>query len=372
MASAKRRRGDFHHTVRVYNEHGREHTLAISWATSGLPKNRAYGGVAGHVFEKPGRFLVTLTVTDRNGARSSAQQTLTVDDADVAWPADKTACISSTGNFALCPAPAGSGRITSTAFGSALTDALNAGYRRILYRRGDQFSGGAYSAPSGIPTVLIGAYGESSAARPLITMSGAANAPSALGVRSNDWRITDLEFLDQGTTLRGIATDARIENLLVTHVRVQTRTDTANIFFPTNGPPEVSSYIAIVDNDLRGNANPVTLSTSSGTCLYGGAYNNFVAGNRCGQASSWQIRIIHNDRSAFQQNLIEQNGGAYECIKYHCAGGVDVKCRFNVVSPTSLSPPARTWSTRERPVRDRASTCWADRRRAAPRPTSAQ
>jgi hypothetical protein len=300
------------------------------WATDGTPRNRALGGVAGHVFEKSGSYVVRLTVTDRTGAKSTFQRTVTVDDPNVVWPVtNRTACISSTGNFTDCPA-AGAARFTSSTFGSALTNALNAGYRRILFRRGDSFTGGGYTAPN-TANVLVGAYG--TGARPLINFTGGSSV-AALGVTGNDWRVQDLEFQPgpAGSSLHGISTDAEVNDFLILRNRIIVATDRDDIFTPTNGPPFVSDRIAIVDNDLRGNVNAVTLGSSSGACYYGGSYQNFFAGNTCGKSSAWQIRIIFNDRSMFQHNVIQENGGAFECVKYHCAGDQSVVCRNNVVS----------------------------------------
>jgi hypothetical protein len=144
-----------------------------------------------------------------------------------------------------------------------------------------------------------------------------------------------LDFQNQSAPdLAGVSTVARVNDLLVMRTRVLTG-QSANLLFATNGPPEVSGYVAIVDNDLRGNTNPMI--GGGGTCYYGGADRNFFAGNRCGRSTAWQIRIIFNNRSAFQHNIVEETAGAFEAIKYHCVGNASTVNQFSVLSDNHLA-----------------------------------
>ncbi len=293
--------------------------------SDGKPKNTDDSGTQGHVFYEPGVYVVKLKVTDRNGETSTVERTITA----TAWDTSATACISASGNFAGCVNLTAASRITSANFGAAITQATTAGFRRILFRKGETFTQtNAYSAPT-TPVVLVSSFGTGEA-KPRIVGTGTGNV-SMLGVRGNDWRIMGLDIDASGSTLHGISTDAEINDLTIVQNEIIVATDKDDIFAPTNGPPAVSDRIAIVDNNLRGNLNPVTLGSSSGACYYGGAYQNMFSGNRCGKSSAWQIRTIFNDRSIFTHNRVEENGGAFEGVKYHCAGNETVHCRFNTV-----------------------------------------
>lgn len=297
---------------------------AGSWSTNGKPKNTDDSGTQGHVFYEPGTYVVNLVVTDRNGEQASTARTITVS----AWATSETACISASGNFSGCVNLTAAARITSSSFGAAITQATSAGYRRILFRKGETFNqAGAYSGPT-TTGVLVSSFGTAGDAKPRIVGSGTGNV-SMIGVRGNDWRIQGLDMDASGSTLHGIATDAEVNDFSILQNDIIVATDKDDIFAPTNGPPFVSDRIAIADNHLRGNLNPVTLGSSSGACYYGGSIQGFFAGNRCGKSSAWQIRTIFNDRSIFSHNLVEENGGAFEGVKFHCAGNETVHCRFN-------------------------------------------
>src|SRR3972149_6052856 len=72
---------------------------AGAWALDGLPKNQAKGGVAGHVFETPGTYTVTLTVRNALGETDTQRVSITVQDPEVVFAGANTVCFSVSGNF---------------------------------------------------------------------------------------------------------------------------------------------------------------------------------------------------------------------------------------------------------------------------------
>lgn len=156
------------------------------WAVSGKPKNRAIGGIAGHLFTQPGAYTVTLRVANARGERATKQATIAVDDSAKL----RTTCVSASGAFDGCPD--GAERVTSRSFASAVA---NAPGRRTLFRRGETFAfgGGLRLADASERGAAIGAFGPGDARAVVEAAAGAMIDPG------NDWRIADLELRGAGT-----------------------------------------------------------------------------------------------------------------------------------------------------------------------------
>ena len=170
---------------------------AGNWANGAQPginsKNSATGPVASHVFETPGTYVVALTALDgTNNATTST--TITVQNPDTVF-ALTTACIANTTpvpGIGGCPSGAHAYAGTSN-FAAAMTTALSAGYKRILFKRGDIFAGSTDANIHVNGPGIIGAYG--TGAKPVINGPGTTPVIS-LGTRGSglytDWRIMDL------------------------------------------------------------------------------------------------------------------------------------------------------------------------------------
>ncbi len=167
---------------------------AGAWPHTGNRRGAATGYTAAHVFETPGRHLVTLEVAEAGGATRRYAQVITV------LPFEgRTFYVSAAGD------DANDGRsperpLRSVARGLSM---LTGSGRRLLFRRGDVFEAGAGShlvTASG--PGIIGAYGEGP--RPVIR---SAPAPErrlvefrgpAKTVPVEDWRVMDLELVGPG------------------------------------------------------------------------------------------------------------------------------------------------------------------------------
>jgi hypothetical protein len=319
-----------------------------NWETNGLPRNRAIGAVAGHVYDRSGNFTVTLTVTDTNGAQQRVMRTVNVDDPETVWSAT-TACVSASGNFTGCPGTSAADRFTSGDFVAAMNDRVSRGYRRILFRRGETFAANScWSTPNNLKTeAMISAFG--TGAQPTVQI-GAANDSCAillLGASrdvatSGGWRFVDFKITAGSSTNRvnGIDTGFVFDNVLVYKMDIGP-TGIGSNFQPNQAGLNVPhQHYAVVDTQLRGNTG--TPVVNSGTCWFGGADKTFISGVVCGQANFWQMRIAYTHKAIVSNNLILQNAGAYETIKLHCsiAGARNEDrpvCRYMIFSDNVLA-----------------------------------
>lgn len=111
---------------------------------------------AGHVYESPGTYTVTLSITDANGASHSAQTEVVISDFT-----GETYCFSSSGDFTGCPS---GGILITTGYWSGIAGDSNdildyvAPGRQLFLRRGDNFT---YQEPStmGEGPLYISAFG---------------------------------------------------------------------------------------------------------------------------------------------------------------------------------------------------------------------
>jgi hypothetical protein len=154
-----------------------------NWTTTGNSRNLASGYTTAHVFENPGTYTVSLTVTDpATGNTSTYVQDITV----TAFSGTTYYVDAVSGN------DQNDGLTTGTAWKSvAKAFASGVGTNRsVLFKRGQTH---ASTGPTGIFAAgpgILGAYG--TGAKPIITITDAAG-PIAL--YNSNWRIMDLSLV---------------------------------------------------------------------------------------------------------------------------------------------------------------------------------
>lgn len=185
------------------------------WAISGQSKNTATGGIAGHVYDNPGSYLVTLRVTNPSGELATTTRSVTVvDPANAFTPANTFCFANSASNWSGCPLNCAGGDDNCTVTNSWNTlitggdncsgsgDCANAdaGPRRILLRRGDTFSGAGQVIFSGSATSpsLISGFG--AGADPIVANSGRNDWGTG-------WTVTGVELRSNQTILATNFTD---------------------------------------------------------------------------------------------------------------------------------------------------------------------
>jgi len=193
-------------------------TSAGTWAISGKSKNAAFGHVAGHVFETPGTYRVTLNVSDGASVSNDYYVDITVTDPDTVYSGASTICFSNTSDFT--GAPSGSTQVTTSSFNTAMGYA--ASNIRLLFKRGDTFTNTSQNSLSSISGLYIGAFGTGTTPddrgiysnNPSIDCSGTSNVFVPTNV--TDWRMEHLEFTDTTSTGAGVVGNANTGNSLHT------------------------------------------------------------------------------------------------------------------------------------------------------------
>lgn len=207
------------------------------WATSRKSKNHDTGAVGGHVYETPGIYTATLTVTDNTGATTQQTVQITVEDPDVVFSGENTICISTGSDFT--GAPAGAQQVTTTSW-SDIANALGTG-KRVLLKRGDTwiYNGVRRSLTFPGPGIL-GAFG--TGPKPILTFDkdgtdqifwmGTGSTPNQFG----DFRFMDLDIRGRGYNWRFLHAEGACHNVTVLRVDMQE----GSVFL--NLAPSILSY----------------------------------------------------------------------------------------------------------------------------------
>jgi len=276
------------------------------WTISGASKNAALGPEAAHVFDQPGTYQVGLVVSDQNGNSSTDAVTITVQDPDVIYGGNKTTCVSATGNFSGCPA--GSSHVTSSSFQA--TANTYPGNGRLLYRRGESFSGNGF-VPSG--PGIIGAYGAANLPKPRIN-----------GGIGTNWS-TGLVFMDlsfHGSSGNGVGAQRTQRNLLI--YRVETHGFTKGIaiiestitFYRAKGETNVTIHdgVFVVDCVMEGAAEYSTFLAAAHLAVMGNEIGA-VKNQHTMRGSFASPGVIQHNRfgpQARAKSMLKMHAGSYD------------------------------------------------------------
>ena len=244
----------------------------------------ADGYLAAHVFELPEGsaeriFEVTLVV-QRNGisiARDSHAIT-------VRPQKGRTLCVANS-DFSGCPSNNSADHFSNV--GTAWS-AIRTG-DRILFKRGDSFSGYRFDSTVSGP-VQVGAFGNASAARPMISQTGGT------WVLDSEWSVTDVDI--SGAGLGAYLFEQRGNDTLVMRSIIR---NTQGAFVSDGNGYNFSTHKFVVNNVVTG---------MNGTNYIGGDYIAFI-GNRIERtaANHHTIRIAGGNHTLVSGNDLISNVG---------------------------------------------------------------
>jgi len=211
-------------------------TTAGTWAYGAKPgtssKSLATGPEAAHVFETPGTYTVTMNAFDGTNT-SGITTTITVQDPNIIFSGSNTICINQTNSdFTGCPA--GADTHIQPDFPTALNTYAITG-KRVLFKRGDTFTGTTSAALTHTGPGMVGAYG--TGANPIIHTTSTSGQMFTIGDPSvnvmQDWRVMDLEFDGQsnaGITVYSAAYNADQMLFLIVNMH-----DAGNLYIYNTG-----------------------------------------------------------------------------------------------------------------------------------------
>jgi hypothetical protein len=278
-------------------------------------KNVAYGAVAGHVFETPGTYTVTVTAFDGTNTNVTTT-TITVTDPNVVFSGTNTVCVAN-GTLPVagangCPAGAAVSNVATT---TGLVTLANAGNIRILLKRGDSWdvSSAAYITGS---NGIFGAYG--SGATPLIRLI-TNNIPFFFMAGVSNWTLMDLELIGVGGATHHIVSTQGHTGSNITLLRLRSTL--------TGGAEVNGDGIFMVD------CNASQLAGGFGFVGFYSEYSSHVAalGNRIYDVSG----IEHNIRTQGSTKVVVSNNTIFK--PRDTKNGVTIRGRSVYGSPATWS-----------------------------------
>ena len=288
-----------------------------TWTVTGNSRNTATGFTAAHVYETPGTYTATLTVTDASGTVRTYAQTITV-----------TAFSGTTYYVAANGSDSNSGTSTSAPFLTAAKGFSKAATNTaILFRRGDTFTAGPVAVSAAGPGI-IGAYG--AGAKPIITStaSNSSNSGSnAIDLRGSDWRVMDLEV--RGTAWAALQASANYGLYLRCFVN-----GGSGVFCGAGSGGNVG--VAYVENEIAATSTYGTYTPGRQIAMLGNNIHDM--------ATSHVLRSPQMQKGVISNNRLWNPGATRHALKLHSdtAGGGGWDTRYVTINDNLIR--GKTWS----------------------------
>lgn len=275
-------------------------TQAGAWAITQRSKNKAYGPETAHVFERPGKYNVTLNISAKDGSTAVWRTKITVSDPDVTY-LNKTVCFANTAGFSGCP----SGAVqTITSVIDVISKACTAG-KRCLLRRGDTFTGA-----NGVDISGAGTYYDDfgvAANPPLMSRTGDAHG-FHLNLAS-DTRIVDIQVKSTDAATHSVVhAEHKQTDLLVMRV---SNAPEGGTYRGVVAEDSILAYYGKTDDNLHDGVFIVdsTFVKMGGNSVFLAARRVAMLGNNIDQQGNVHgTRIAHFDRLVVSDNKIANQG----------------------------------------------------------------
>lgn len=295
------------------------------------------GAVAGHIYETPGKYRPSVTMTD-GVSTATVSETITVLDPDEVFAGAETSCFSAVGDFDGCPR--GANRVTAgdltTIVAAAKKD--NA-VRRLLLRRGEVFKVSAMAQLTVDGPGLIGAFGAGAPPK----LQGVPGYTATVGYLTlsnhntpamRDWRVMDIECDGSNdanqTKAFCITAYGGIDQLTVLRLRanymrlaIQFVDTLLDIRFKQGWPHHVWDQLAIVDLVVTNAPHSTTDKTTGAVPIYVSGERLFFAGNDIDNRGTQAANTSHNARfpyvakAVFANNSLARAGPTQHSLKIH-------------------------------------------------------
>jgi hypothetical protein len=299
---------------------------------SGLSKNSepSGAGLAAHVFDTAGTYVVKVTSTDGSGSTATASVTITVNDPSVLT----TYAISKTGSFT--GAPAGSTHLTQS---TLPTFASNC---RYFFNRDEDWTGTTIDIEDNLANIHIDAYG--TGAKPIFD-----------GVKVGAWRPGTANFV----------TDIRVNNLTLTSSGPVCNIAYRVLFYNVDAVPgadigttwiQDDQYASIPLSEMINvhelffvNCQLLGSGTSSNYTLYGNSSRLVVLNSYTGGTGLGDVRLTAVDRGVIRHCKIESpyTDNTVHALKLHSGGpnAYNDNWLASGGAPGSIDPGYHNWMT---------------------------
>ncbi len=266
---------------------------AGTWAYGAKPgssKNDATGPVASHVFETSGTYNVTLSAFDGVNT-TTTYTTITVQDPNTVFAGTNTICVAqlTTPVAGANGCPAGALTVMQPDFATAINTYALAG-KRLLFKRGDTFTGSTSGVIHSNGPGIIGAYGVITDPRPILMGAGTTYIIEPARGTTGDWRIMDLA-LNGRSTINGA--NVAINATGPIHQVTLLRLDITGVHSGV-----AASHWALIPGDVSYDQWSIQDSTVSGipNCNWNAHYD-----------CNWRIYVV-GTRWSIQGNYLDAQG----------------------------------------------------------------